>query len=71
MTIMPDETLRADLAEHFDNVAGHLQRDITAMRDSVTPARYGDAALDDAADHFDQGFAALHAAVRGESPDRP
>ena len=56
---MPDPEQRAATADHFDAVRRDLHHDIAAMRDSTTPPRFDEAALDRAETRLGEGFDAL------------
>ncbi len=53
----------ADLRDGFSGVEAQLHRDIVAMRDTVSPARFDDARLDAADAAFTTGFRELDAAI--------
>lgn len=53
----------ADLRDGFRGVEAQLHRDIVAMRDTVSPARFDDARLDAADAAFTTGFRELDAAI--------
>ena len=60
---MPDPEQRAATADHFNEVHRDLDRDIVAMRDSNSPTRFDEEALDRAEERLHEGFGALREAT--------